>query len=300
MTRNYCLHDSPRGHRRAAVALALGMSFLAGAPAASAQTIVFGEAEWSDAKLVTRLAARLIETRLDKTVAIRSGEIERQYQALAAGDLDAAMMVWLPDTHAGYMAEYGDRITQLGIIYSDARLGWVVPSYVEADTISSIPDLADSSVRAKLDGRIVGIDPGAGLMDHSREALSAYGLSGYDLVSGSEAEMLAELEAALEAREPIVVTAWSPHWIFGAYNLRYLGDPRRALGERERVHAAVRKGFYRAEPAVTGLLDRFYLPIDKLESLLFAAEQVEPEGAVERFVANNPELVDYWVTGSLD
>lgn len=285
---------------RRASAVALAAVLATGAAEVRAQTVVFGEADWSDAKLVTRLAARIIETRLDRQTAIRSGDIERQYQALAAGELDAAMMVWLPDTHSEYMADYGSELTQLGMIYGDARLGWVVPSYVDADTVSSISDLAQDSVQAKLDGQIIGIDPGAGLMDHSRAALAAYDLDGYELVAGSESEMLAQLESALDAGEPIVVTAWSPHWMFGAYNLRYLGDPQRALGERERVHAAVRKGFYRDAPHVSELLDRFYLPIGQLESLLFAAEQLDRSSAVERFIDDNPELVDYWVSGTLD
>src|SRR3546814_19299032 len=66
------------------------------------------------------------------------------------------------------------------------------------------------------------IDPGAGLMRLSKDAVEEYGLDDYELVSASGAAMTAARERAVKRTEWIVVTGWSPHWMFGAHELRYL------------------------------------------------------------------------------
>src|SRR3546814_9098656 len=99
------------------------------------------------------------------------------------------------------------------------------------------------------------IDPGAGLMRLSKDAVEEYGLDDYELVSASGAAMTAALERAVKRKEWIVVTGWSPHWMFGAHELRYLEDPKGVLGGQEHIDVIARKGFYQDHPEVGAFLE---------------------------------------------
>lgn len=269
------------------------------APGARAETpLRLGWTAWSDAAFVTELAATLIEERLGQPVErVRAG-IAEQYQGLVSGRIDAMLMSWQPRTHGPYLERVGSRVEDLGVLYDGARLGWAVPDYVPGDRLASLEDLRAPAVRARLEARIVGIDPGAGLTRLSGVALRRYGLDGYTLETGSERSMTAALAAAVAAGDWVVVTAWNPHWMFAAHGLRYLDDPQGALGGREQVHALARRGLYAERPRVAGLLGRMWLPLEELEQALLDAERRSVADAVEAYIAAHPARVDYWLSGN--
>ena len=208
------------------------------------------------------------------------------------------LMSWQPSTHEDYIKKVCTKVVNLGLLYTHARLGWVVPDYIPEGDLKSIADLNKPEVREKLDGTITGIDPGAGLTRLSKKAIEDYGLD-YDLQVSSGAGMTAALERAVRRNEWIVVTGWSPHWMFGAYDLRYLEDPKGVLGRFERVHAVARLGFYQDQVEAAGFFSRMQLPIGDLQKAMYDAQETSYEGAVSRYIGNNPRRVDYWVTGEL-
>ncbi len=283
--------------------LGTGAALLAAAPAvlnrpatAQAKKIKIGWTAWSDAEAVTKLVAKLMKERMGYEVELVMADIGLQYQGLVANDLDVMLMSWQPLTHGAYLEKVGKEVDDLGPIYTMARLGWVVPTYVPESELSSIEDLAKESVSKQLGGKVQGIDPGAGLMQASEKAIKEYGLK-YELVSASDAGMLAAVERAERRKEWIVATSWSPHWMFSKYQLRYLKDPKGALGGLETVNAVGRKGFYQDLPEAYAFLGRFHIELPDLEAIMFAAQASSVEQAVDDFVAKNPKLVDYWVTG---
>ncbi|MES9815859.1 MAG: glycine betaine ABC transporter substrate-binding protein [Candidatus Thiodiazotropha sp.] len=271
------------------------------AHAADKPPLRIGWTAWSDAEAVTRLAARILESRLDQPVDLVLLDIGIQYQGLANGDIDAMLMAWLPLTHKPYMDKVGDQVVNLGPLYTRAQLGWVVPDYIPEDRLNSIEDLKDRKVMRKLGNQIHGIDPGAGLMQASEKAIEDYGLERYRLISSSGAGMTAALTRAIKRNNWIVVTGWSPHWMFARWKLRYLEDPRGSLGGRERIHALVRKGFYQDFPVeVTEFLSRLYIPLQELEAIMAQANDSSYEKAVDNYIKQHPNTVDYWVTGKID
>jgi glycine betaine/proline transport system substrate-binding protein len=280
--------------------LALAVA-LSPAQAADKTPLRIGWTAWSDAEAVTRLAARLLETRLDQPVKLVLLDIGIQYQGLATGEIDAMLMSWLPLTHKPYMDKVCNKVVNLGPLYTGARLGWVVPDYIPRQELNSIEDLSKRDVARKLRRQIHGIDPGAGLMQASEKALKTYGLKRYQLISSSGAGMTAALARAIKRKQWIVVTGWSPHWMFSRWKLRYLEDPKKALGGRERVHALVRKGFDDDfPPVVTDFLTRMYIPISELEAIMADAMDTSYEAAVEKYIKTHPARVNYWVTGKLE
>ncbi|RFF28812.1 MULTISPECIES: glycine betaine ABC transporter substrate-binding protein [unclassified Wenzhouxiangella] len=278
---------------------ALGLALALAAPV-QAEDVRIGWTAWSDAEFVTKLAERVLEDRMDQDVELVQTDIAPQYQGVASGDIDVMLMSWLPGTHSDYMDKVGADIVDLGILYGYARLGWAVPTYIPESELSSIEDLKKDNVREQLDGTITGIDPGAGLTRLSKEAIEEYGLDDYELQISSGAGMTAALERAVNRDEWIVVTGWSPHWKFGAYDLRYLEDPKGVLGSYERVHALAREGFYQENPEAALFLARMHLDLDELQAAMFQAQETSYEEAVDEFIANNGDLIDYWVTGKMD
>jgi glycine betaine/proline transport system substrate-binding protein len=266
--------------------------------ATRARTLRLGWTAWADAEWITHLAARILEQRLDQPVKLVMADVGLQYQGLSTGQLDAMLMAWLPVTHADYYEKVAGEVIDLGPLYTQARLGWAVPAYVPRERIASIEDLRDPEVRERLGGHVQGIDPGSGLMRASRRALRAYDLRGWELVPSSSAAMAAALDRAVRRDEWIVVTAWSPHWIFAAYDLRWLDDPRGALGQQERVHALARAGFDQDfPPRVLGFLSRLFVPLEEVEKALLIANERSVDAAVDDFLAREGDRVDYWVTG---
>jgi len=282
------------------LALMLVIFFMGTTQAAEQPVLRIGWTAWSDAEAVTKLAAKILETRLKQPVKLVLLDIGLQYQGLAKGDIDAMLMAWLPLTHKPYMDKLGDQVVNLGPLYTRARLGWVVPDYIPKNQLNSIDDLKDRKVARKISRQINGIDPGAGLMQASEKAIKAYGLQRYRLISSSGAGMTAALARAIKRKKWIVVTGWSPHWIFARWKLRYLEDPKQALGGRERVHVLVRKNFYQDFPVeVTEFLSRLFIPLQELEAIMAEASDSSYETAVANYIKQHPDSVNYWVTGKI-
>ncbi|WP_430441824.1 glycine betaine ABC transporter substrate-binding protein [Shinella sp.] len=281
----------------ATLGLAAGMLVgAAGATLAEGKAPVkIGWSAWSDAEFVTKLAAKLIKNELGREVELVQTDVAPLYQGVGRGDLDLMMMAWLPETHADYFAKVKDKVTTLGTVYDGARLGWVVPAYVPEDAIASIEDLKKDDVKEKLKGRVEGIDPGAGLTRLSEQAVKDYGLDGYKLQISSEAGMLTTVDRAIRKEEWFVATSWSPHWMFGKYKLRYIDDPKGALGKAEHVDVIARKDFDKDNPDVAAFLSRMKLPIADLEAAMFNAQETSYEKAVDKYIADHPDQIKAWL-----
>jgi glycine betaine/proline transport system substrate-binding protein len=257
--------------------------------------VKIGWVAWSDAEFVTKLAAKLIKDELGQEVELIQTDVAPLYQGVSRGDLDAMMMAWLPETHADYFAKVQDKVTTLGTVYDGAKLGWVVPKYVPADAIASIEDLKKDDVKEQLKGRIEGIDPGAGLMRLSEQAVKDYDLDDYKLQISSEAGMLTTVDRAIRKEEWFVATSWSPHWMFGKYELRYIDDPKGSLGKAEHVDVLARKDFEKDNPKVAAFLSRMKLPIGDLEAAMFDAQETSYEKAVDKYIEAHPDQIKSWL-----
>ena len=81
--------------------------------------------------------------------------------------------------------------------------------------------------------------------------------------------MLTTVDRDMRSEKWFVATAWSPHWMFGKYKLRYIDDPKGSLGAAEHVDVLARKGFKEDSPAAAAFLSRMKLPLDELEAAMF-------------------------------
>jgi len=218
------------------------------------------------------------------------------YMALAQGDADATVCAWLPSTHAVYYARTHARLANLGPNLSGARIGLVVPQYVTIDAIDELATHAGQFGR-----RIVGIDPDAGEMGITRKAIRTYRLP-LALVEGSAASMAAALESAIERGEWIVVTGWTPHWMWTRWKLKYLADPKGSFGGAEDIDTLARQGLQQDSPGAFALLDGFRWTPAQMQQVMMADRQphADAEANARAWVRAHPGLVAAWAADGAD
>ena len=95
-------------------------------------------------------------------------------------------------------------------------------------------DSGDEKLGEKLNYTITGIEPGAGITATTERALEEYdNLDGWELETSSTAGMMGQLDSAIDNEEPLVITGWTPHYMFEQYHLKFLEDPEGVYGEPE-------------------------------------------------------------------
>jgi glycine betaine/proline transport system substrate-binding protein len=245
--------------------------------------------EWSSEVASTNVVRAVLE-QLGYEVQITPVSAAAMWQAIGAGDADAMVAAWLPTTHGHYLEKVKDQVEDLGPNLDGTQIGLVVPEYV---TINSITELSD--VTERIDGKLIGIDPGAGLMSKTEKVIEDYGLE-LKLVEGSGATMTAALGDAIKNNQWIVVTGWTPHWKFARWELKYLQDPKGVYGGAEQIHTIARKGLKEEMPEVYSVLDKFnWTPDEMAELMVWNQEKgTDPYDNAKRWIQQHPEKIAAW------
>jgi glycine betaine/proline transport system substrate-binding protein len=277
------------------VALA-GLLFSGCGQQASAKTLKLVYPAWDSEIASTHVVKEVLEKKLGYQVEAMQVDAGPMWQGVSDGSADASVGAWLPMTHKSYLEKYKDKLADLGPNLDGAVTGLVVPEYMD---ISSIEDLAKEDVGQSLDHKIIGIEPGAGIMMATGKALKDYGLEGkWTLVESSSAAMAAELEKAYKDKKPIVVTGWTPHWMFAKMDLKYLDDPKKVYGDAEQIHTIVRKGLEKDHPDAYQFLDQFqWTPDDMAEVMVEIQGGKSPEQAAADWVQKHETKVNGWIKG---
>ena len=225
-------------------------------------------------------------------VELEYADVAPVYSGLSTGDYDLNLDVWMPETHASYVKEYGDDIVDLGAWNEESRLTIAVNEDAPIDSLDELAKNAD-----KFGNRIVGIEPGAGLTAATTDrVIPAYGLEKMEYLTSSTAAMLTELTAATKAGENIVVTLWEPHWAYGSLPIKTLEDPEGTLKNVESIHAYGKKDVAKDFPQATKWIKGFDMDLEKLYSLE-KAMFVDYDGQdyapiVKKWIGENQEYVD--------
>ena len=259
-----------------------------GQSSGAGQTVKLTYVEWDSEVASTNVLAQVLKeqgykvemTPLDNAV---------MWQSIAKGESDATVSAWLPNTHADQYKKYKQDVVDLGSNLKGVKLGLAVPTYMK--DVNSIEDLNNQA-----DEKITGIEPGAGIMKAANKAKKAYSsLSDWELVSSSTGAMTTSLDQAYKNKKEIVVTAWSPHWMFAKYKLKYLKDPKKSFGSTESIHSIVRKGLKKDMPKVNKIINRFNWTQDDMEAVMLDINDgMSPEKAAKKWVKNHPKKVASW------
>jgi len=250
---------------------------------------------WDSEIASTHVVKRVLEDRLGYQVDMMQVDAGPMWAGVSDGSADAMVAAWLPTTHQSYYESFEGQFVDLGPNMEGTKIGLVVPAYWDAQSIEDLlkPEFADAVER-----RIIGIEPGAGVMMTTEAAMEAYGLADWTLVESSSAAMASELLKAYQEERPIIVTGWTPHWKFAKMELKYLEDPLGVYGGDERIHTIVRKGLDQDHPDAYQFLDRFYwTPDDMAQVMVDIQEGMEAEEAARKWIEANGDKVDAWVEG---
>jgi glycine betaine/proline transport system substrate-binding protein len=107
--------------------------------------------------------------------------------------------------------------------------------------------------------------------------------------------MTTALGKAIRQHREIVVTGWSPHWMFQKYHLKYLKDPSGTMGKAEHVSTMARKGLKRDMPKAYRILDRFHWTTDEISSVMLDIQNgMAPEKAARKWIKAHPDQVAQW------
>lgn len=156
----------------------------------------------------------------------------------------------------------------------------------------------DASFGRKVNYTITGIEPGAGVTEQSRQALETYeNLEGWTLLESSTAGMTTELDQAIKQEEPIIITGWTPNWIFERYDLKILEDPQNAFGEGDDIYSFARQGLEEDKPSAYTILDRFAWEIDDMQTIVNDIQTTPIDEAVQEWIDSNQDQVDVWTEG---
>ena len=147
---------------------------------------------------------------------------------------------------------------------------------------------------------ITGIEAGAGEMGNTQTLLSKYKLkqANWQIMPSSTAAMISTLDKAVKNKQPIVVTAWQPHWMFAKYPLKFLKDPKHVYGNGESMRTITRKGFTKDNPGAAKLLRQFHWSIKMSSPLMLKINGgMNKQKAVDQFIKDHPKQVKQWTAG---
>ncbi len=255
---------------------------------ANTEPVRIGVVQWDD----SRAAANVFTHILDEggyEYATVGADLGGLYQATSQGDLDVLIHAWLPATQAPYWEQYGDSLNKAQVVATGAKCGLVVPEYVPIDTIEQLKGNA-----SKFDGKINGIEPGAGIMQNTEGCVVDYDLEGYEIYSSSTVGMATELQDKINNEEWVVVTLWRPHWTFARMEgLKFLEDSQGIYGESDELIILTRTGFEEDNPEFYQIIQNFEMDLSEIESIMIDIDEGKaPEEAASDWLAENPEKID--------
>ncbi len=258
---------------------------------APSKKVTLAYVEWV-AEVASTNVMKVVLEELGYDVKILPVSAAAMWQSLASEDADGITSAWLPTTHQHYLDAVKDKVEDLGPNLVGTRIGLVVPTYVTIDSIDEIEANKD-----KFSGKIIGIDPGAGIMSLTEQAMTDYAFSGMKLMEGSGATMTATLADEIKNNNWVVVTGWTPHWMFSRWELKYLKDPKGIYGGEETINTIVRKGLKAEMPEVYTVLDNFNWTPAQCEALIAANQEdgADPYANAKQWVENNREQVNSWL-----
>ncbi|VHC29079.1 glycine betaine transport system permease [Streptococcus pyogenes] len=269
-------------------ALGRGIMTMTSGMADKGETVNIAYVQWDSEVASTHVIAEVLKnegyhvtlTPLDNAV---------MWQTVANGNADFSTSAWLPVTHGQQYQKYKSKLDDLGPNLKGTKLGLAVPKYMT--DVNSIEDLSKQA-----DQKITGIEPGAGIMAAAQKTLKEYhNLSSWELVAASTGAMTTSLDQAIKKKDPIVVTAWSPHWMFAKYDLKYLKDPKETFGSTENINTIARKGLKKDLPNVYKIIDKFHWTQKDMEAVMLDINKgMSPEAAAKKWVEANKSKVSSW------
>ena len=291
--------DTPAPFAAAAVA---GANRPAPTEPASCQLVRLSDIGWTDVTATTAIFSALLRD-LGYRTQITVLSVPVTYASMKNKDIDVFLGNWMPSMEADrkrYVADGSVEVIRHNL--TGAKYTLAVPAYTYDAGLRTFADI--ERFAGALGSKIYGIEPGN---DGNRLVLgmlrqNQFGLGGWQLVESSEQGMLAEVERAFNAHEPIVFLGWDPHPMNMRFDLRYLAGGDAVFGPNygeARVDTNTRTGYSRECPNIGRLLQNLSFTTQQEDRVMLdiLERHQTPEAAAEAWLKANPAVVAGWVAG---
>ena len=250
---------------------------------------------WDENVAVSSLTKVLLEDELAYgLVEISTQDLDSAYRDVAKGELDAFQDVWLPNQEDLLEGVAGDVEHLDPWFLGQTRQSMAVPAYMDIESIGQL-DGTDAEF-------IFGIEPSSRVMREvvggdAGGVIPAYGLE-QKLVQAPTAGMLAEVGRRYALREEFAFLAWSPHWMNQRFDIRYLRDPKDAMGETNdpaECSTIVSEDLREEDPAAHAFVDALELTEAQINGLERAINEEGSLAGARRWASENRGVVRPWI-----
>jgi glycine betaine/proline transport system substrate-binding protein len=254
-------------------------------------------------------------------VEYKSSDTQLQYQALANGDMDFQIEVWEGSQRDSFEKALAGGAVDYGTHDAITREEWWYPKYVR-DVCPGLPDWkALDACAAKFataetgdKGRFVG--PPADWGKHYSERIQALKMNFQEAPVGQAATLWAELQAAYDRKEPVVLFNWTPNFIeakfegefveFPDYDKACHDDPKWGMNPDAIYDCGAPKKGYLKKAGSANLEKKWPAAAAVLRKVNFTNEQIAaaaamvdvdgltPEDAAKKWISENQETVKAW------
>lgn len=255
---------------------------------AEEKSITMGTMSWEDLTPITGITKKVLEDKGYTVKVVSFSEWGIAYAALTKGDIQ--MLASQTDYVAqDYWDKNKNKLEKISPVSHGLFQAIAVPNYVTIDSMDQLNDNAD-----KFGGKIVGIEPGSGLMRDAANSVKEYGLN-LQLLEGSTAAMTAALKSAIDRKEWIAVTVWEPSWMMQKYPLKFLKDPKGIFPPAQSYYWIGKKGFSAEYPYAREVIASVYVPLADITAMNGAVSDGKTmDEAVAAWVESHADLLKRW------
>lgn len=252
------------------------------------KTISMGTMSWEDLTPITGITKKVLEDAGYTVKVTPFSEWGIAYAALAKGDTQ--ILISQTDYVAqDYWGKNKNKLEKLSPVSFGLYQAIAVPKYVTIDSMEQLNENAD-----KFGGKIIGIEPGSGLMREAGNAVQAYGLK-LQLIEGSTAGMTAALKSAVDRKEWIAVTLWDPSWMFQKFDVKWLKDPKNIFSPPQAYYWIGQKGFAASHPHAREVLASVYVSLDDIRAINAEVKEGKTmDQAIADWISAHGDLIKRW------
>ena len=276
---------------------------------------------WTSQVVLSNVVGQVLQSQ-GLNVEYKPSDSQLQFTAIAAGDMDFQVEVWEGSMAESFEKSLGAGAVDYGAHQAVTREDWWYPAYMN-EMCPGLPDwkaldacaakLATAETGAK--GRFVG--PPADWGKHYSERIASLNMNFQEVPVGQAATLWAELQAAYDRKEPIVLFNWTPNFIeakfegqfvdFPKYEPACLSDPKwgqnpdalydcgaPASGYLKKVGS---KQIEEKWPKAAAILKKvnFTNPQIAAAAALVDVDGMTPEDAAKKWIETNQDSVKSWL-----
>lgn len=252
------------------------------------KTVTIGTMSWEDLTPITGITKKVLEDSGYTVKVVPFSEWGIAYAALSKGDVQ--ILASQTDYVAqDYWNKNKKRLEKISPVSHGLYQAIAVPKYVPIDSVEQLNENAD-----KFGGKIIGIEPGSGLMKDAANAVKDYGLK-LQLVEGSTAAMTAALKSASDRKEWIAVTIWEPSWMAQKYDVKFLKDPKGVFPPAQSYYWIGQKGFSAQNPHAREVIASVYVPLADIAAINSAVNDGKTmDEAIKSWTDSHADLLKRW------